>query len=74
MSSTSLDRTVAEHPGTYLLTRSCTQLRVRPVTLTDGCIESRSNHDALEVERSLGFHGRDIGDEPSLMLVEADLA
>ena len=33
MTSTTLDRTIGEHPGTYLLTRSGTRLRVRPVTL-----------------------------------------
>ena len=139
MTSTTLDRTIGEHPGTYLLTRSGTRLRVRPVTLADGpllaeffarltpedlrfrfldtrrvpssaevaiavagawkdrgigwtllrhatdlalirgvrklrCIESLSNHDALEVERTLGFHARAIDGEPGLLLVEAELA
>ena len=180
MTSTTLDRTIGEHPGTYLLTRSGTRLRVRPVTLADGpllaeffarltpedlrfrfldtrrvpssaevgamlevdhrrsehllafdtctgqlvasvivvadpamdsaevaiavagawknrgigwtllrhatdlalirgvrklrCIESLSNHDALEVERTLGFHARAMDGEPGLLLVEAELA
>jgi RimJ/RimL family protein N-acetyltransferase len=38
------------------------------------CIESSANHDALEVERSLGFHARVAEGEPGLMLVEANLA
>ena len=37
------------------------------------CIESRANHDALEVERTLGFHARPMEGEPGLLLVEADL-
>ena len=36
-------------------------------------IESRANHDALEVERALGFHTREFEGDPSLVLVEADL-
>ena len=180
MNSTALDRSIGEHPGTYLLTRSGSPLRVRPVTLADGpllaefftritpddlrfrfldtrkgpspaeigamlevdhrhcehllafdtctgqlvaslmiiadeamdaaevavavasewkghgigwallrhasdhafnrgvrklrCIENSSNHDALEVERALGFHARKLYGEPGLILVEADLA
>jgi GNAT superfamily N-acetyltransferase len=180
MNSTTLDRTVGENSGTYLLTRSGTSLRARPVTRADGprlaeffarltpedlrfrfldtrklpnpseivtmlevdhrrsehllafdtctgelvaslmivadqamdtaevavavasgwkahgigwallrhasdlaldrglkrlrCIESSSNHEALEVERSLGFHVRAAEGEPGLMVVEADLA
>lgn len=180
MISTSLDRTLAEHPGTYLLTRSGLNLRVRPVTLDDGpllarffarlspedmrfrfldsrrapsaaelgallevdhrrsehmlafdtctgelvasvmliadpgmdeaevaiavasdmkgrgigcallrhacelasshglkklrCLESRSNHDALEVERTLGFHAGATEQEPGLIMLEAEVA
>lgn len=87
MTSTILDRTVGEEPGTYLLTRSGTSLRGRPVTLADGprlaeffarrrlrCIESSAHHEALEVERALGFHVRAAEGEPGLMVVEADLA
>jgi acetyltransferase len=180
MNSTTLDRTIGENPETYLLTRSGTRLRIRPVTPTDGpllaeffgrltpddlrfrfldtrkvpspeeigamlevdhrrsehllafdtctgelvaslmvvadppmdsaevaiavagewkkrgigwallrhasdlafirgvtklrCVESLSNHDALEVERALGFRSHAIEGEPGLLLVEADLA
>jgi acetyltransferase len=38
------------------------------------CIESRANHDALEVERALGFRARPMEGDPDLLLVEADLA
>ena len=37
-------------------------------------VESRANHDALEVERTLGFRARQMEGEPDLLLVEADLA
>ena len=180
MNSTTLDRSIGEHPGTYLLTRSGSPLRVRPVTLADGpllveffarlspedlrfrfldtrkalspgeigamlevdhrrrehllgfdtctgqlvaslmivadeamdeaevaiavasewkghgigwallrhasdvalthgvrklrCIESSSNHDALEVGRALGFRARELDGEPGLILLEAALA
>jgi GNAT superfamily N-acetyltransferase len=180
MTSTSLDRTLGEHPGTYLLTRSGLDLRVRPVTMHDGpllarffarlspedmrfrfldsrrapsaaeigallevdhrrsehelafdacsgelvaslvliadpamdeaevaiavasemkgrgigwallrhacdlacthglkklrCVESRSNHDALEVERTLGFHVCATEQEPGLIALETKLA
>lgn len=37
-------------------------------------VESRDNHDALEVERALGFSARAIDGEPGLVLVEVDLA
>jgi len=36
-------------------------------------IESRANHDALEVEQALGFRARPVEGDPTLMLVEADL-
>ena len=38
------------------------------------CIESRANHDALEVERTLGFHARPLEGEADTLLVEAELA
>jgi GNAT superfamily N-acetyltransferase len=38
------------------------------------CIESRSNHDALEVEHALGFRARDVDGDSGLVLVEAQLA
>ena len=38
------------------------------------CIESRSNHDALEVEHALGFRARDADGEAGLVLLEAQLA
>jgi GNAT superfamily N-acetyltransferase len=180
LTSTWLDRTLGEHPGTYLLTRSGLDLRVRPVTVDDGpllarffarlspedmrfrfldsrqapsaaeigallevdhrrsehllafdtctgelvaslmliadpaldeaeiavavasemkgrgigwallrhacdlasihglkklrCLESRSNHEALEVERALGFHASGSEQEPGLIMLEADVA
>lgn len=37
-------------------------------------IESRNHHDALEVEQTLGFRCRAVDGEPSLVMVEADLA
>ena len=37
-------------------------------------IEDRANHDALEFERALGFRARPVEGEPSLVMVEADLA
>jgi len=37
-------------------------------------IESRDNHAAIEVERELGFTGRAYPGDPTLILVEADLA
>lgn len=37
------------------------------------CIESRDNHDALEVERALGFHALAVEDDPGVMLLESDL-
>lgn len=36
-------------------------------------IESRANHDALEVERAQGFHVRDLPGDPGLVMVEAQL-
>jgi acetyltransferase len=38
------------------------------------CIESRANHDAVEVERTLGFRARALEDEPGLILLEAQLS
>ncbi|WP_164843936.1 GNAT family N-acetyltransferase [Croceicoccus ponticola] len=35
-------------------------------------IESRANHDALEVERTLGFRARAYDGDPTLVLVEAE--
>jgi len=92
MNSTTLDRTLGEHPDTYLLTRSGTRLRVRPVALADGnllaeflakltpddlrfrFLDTRKVPSPIEVERTLGFHAREITDEPGLLLLEADLA
>lgn len=37
-------------------------------------IESRDNHAAIEVERELGFSARAYPGDPTLILVEADLA
>ncbi|MFT3966930.1 MAG: GNAT family N-acetyltransferase [Sphingobium sp.] len=37
-------------------------------------IESRDNHAAIEVERELGFSARAYPGDPTLVLVEADLA
>lgn len=37
-------------------------------------IESRANHDALEVEHTLGFRSSTVEDDPALVMVEADLA
>jgi acetyltransferase len=37
-------------------------------------VESRANHDALEVERALGFHAKPVEGDPGLVMVEADLA
>ena len=37
-------------------------------------VESRANHDALEVERALGFHAQPVEGDPSLVQVEMDLA
>lgn len=37
-------------------------------------IESRSNHDALEVEQALGFNARPFGEDTDLLLLEASLA
>jgi GNAT superfamily N-acetyltransferase len=37
-------------------------------------IECRANHDALDVERSLGFVCKPVDGEPDLVMVEADLA
>lgn len=37
-------------------------------------VESRANYDALEVEEALGFHAQALPDDPSLVMVEADLA
>lgn len=37
-------------------------------------IENRANRGALEVERTLGFELREIEDEPTLVLAEAELA
>lgn len=37
-------------------------------------VECRANHDALEVERALGFVCKPVEDEPDLVMVEADLA
>lgn len=36
-------------------------------------IESRTNHQAIEVERALGFHAGDYDGDATLMLVEAEL-
>ena len=38
------------------------------------CIESSAHHEALKVERALGFRVRAAEGEPGLMVVEADLA
>lgn len=36
-------------------------------------IESRANHQAIEVERALGFHASDYDGDATLVLVEAEL-
>ncbi len=37
-------------------------------------IESRANHDAIEVERALGFTAQGYDHDPALVVLEADLA
>lgn len=37
------------------------------------CIESRANHEAIELEREMGFTARSYESEPGLVLVEAVL-
>lgn len=36
-------------------------------------VESRDNHDALAIERALGFRAKELDGDPGLVLVEADL-
>ena len=38
------------------------------------CIESRSDAAALAVERALGFHAREVRADPTLLLLEANVA
>jgi GNAT superfamily N-acetyltransferase len=38
------------------------------------CVESRDHHEAIEVEQALGFRARGVEGEPTLVLVEAELA
>ena len=36
-------------------------------------IESRSNHQAIELEREMGFTARTLDDDPTLVVLEAKL-
>lgn len=38
------------------------------------CIESRAHGEAVEVERALGFHVRNVDADPALVLLEANVA
>jgi GNAT superfamily N-acetyltransferase len=37
-------------------------------------VESRANHDALEIEEALGFRAHPVAGDPSLVMLETDLA
>lgn len=63
-----------EHGIGWALLRHATDLALSHGVRKLRCIESRSHHEALEVERALGFQARAVEDDPTLILVEADLA
>jgi len=59
--------------GWALLRHAATLAKARGIKRLQA-IESRENHDALEVERALGFETRAIDGDPTVVLLEADLA
>lgn len=64
-----------KHRGVgWSLLRHASDLAFARGVRTLRCLESRANHDALEVERTLGFRACALEDEPGLVLLEAKLA
>ena len=59
--------------GWTLLRHACDLAHARGIKKLRS-IESRDNHDALEIERALSFHALPVADEPNLVMVEADIA
>jgi GNAT superfamily N-acetyltransferase len=59
--------------GWTLLRHACDLANARGIKKLRS-IESRDNHDALEIERALSFHALPVAGEPNLVMVEADIA
>ncbi|WP_324827713.1 GNAT family N-acetyltransferase [Qipengyuania zhejiangensis] len=58
----------------WTLLRHATDLARERGIRTLRSVESRANHDALEVERTLGFEAHPYDGDPTMVLVEASLA